>query len=58
MKTILSKEKTAVDFTISDFKLYLRVLVINIVEEKSAQCIGALTALNEDQSLLPAPTDA
>lgn len=58
MKTILSKEKTAVDFTISDFKLYLRVLVMNIVAGESAQCIGALTALNEDQSLLPAPTDA
>lgn len=35
MKTILSKVKTAVDFTISDFKLYLRVSVINIVAGES-----------------------
>lgn len=58
METILSKEKTVVDFTISDFKLYLRVSVINIVAGESMQCIRALTALDEDQSLLPAPTDA
>lgn len=58
MKTIVSKEKTVVDFTISDFKLYLGVPVINIVPGESSQCIGALTALDEDQSLLLVPTDA
>lgn len=58
MKTILSKVKTAVGFTISDFKLYLSISVINTVAGESAQCIGALTILNEDLSLLSTPTDA